>query len=345
MIRIRDLAERLNVSIGTISRALNDKADVNPLTRQRVREAAAELGYSPNQSGRSLRRGQTELVGIIVPTVGDRLIDNVFNAVLDALRRRLGEGNYDLAIFLQGRDEEVFGSLRRIAERGLVDGLVISNTLPDDPRIDYLVKKAKAFVAFGRSRSGGEHAWVDPDFESAVEKAIAELAGWGHDRIALLTSDSGVNYVQVTHEAYRHAMGRRYFAIDATWPRRMPPTEACGIAAFEAWRGADRPPTAALVADSRHAAGIYSALSKSGGVPGRDFSVIGILPEAHTFALKPALACVATDWSAVGARLGDALLLSIAANRSREGEATDAPLPIQEIVPVAYVPGGSVGPR
>ena len=68
LIGIRDLARHLDISIGTVSRALNDKADVNPLTRQRVREAAAKLGYSPNQSGRSLRRGQTDLVGMIVPT-------------------------------------------------------------------------------------------------------------------------------------------------------------------------------------------------------------------------------------------------------------------------------------
>ena len=60
---IRDLARHLDISIGTVSRALNDKADVNPETRERVREAAAKLGYSPNQSGRSLRRGAAVLRG------------------------------------------------------------------------------------------------------------------------------------------------------------------------------------------------------------------------------------------------------------------------------------------
>ena len=68
---IRDLARHLDISIGTVSRALNDKGDVNPLTRVRVREAAAKLGYSPNQSGRSLRRGRTDLVGVIVPAGSD----------------------------------------------------------------------------------------------------------------------------------------------------------------------------------------------------------------------------------------------------------------------------------
>ena len=171
LIGIRDLARHLDISIGTVSRALNGKADVNPETRQRVREAAAKLGYSPNQSGRSLRRGQTDLVGVIVPTrlANRRLINPVFLSVLDGLRRYLSEHRLDLAIFLHGQDEELFGALRRLTERGLVDGLIISNTLRLDPRIDYLLAKRQPFVAFGRSLSGGDHAWVDPDFADAVK--------------------------------------------------------------------------------------------------------------------------------------------------------------------------------
>ena len=59
MIGIKRLAQHLNVSIGTVSRALNNRPDVNDETRKRVLEAARELGYVANQSGRSLRRGQT----------------------------------------------------------------------------------------------------------------------------------------------------------------------------------------------------------------------------------------------------------------------------------------------
>src|ERR1700730_11459575 len=106
---IRELARHLDISMSTVSRALNDKADVNPETRRRVREAAAKLGYSPNQSGRSLRRGQTDLVGVIVPTNRDQtLINPVFLSVLDGLRRYLLEQRLDLAIFLYGQDEELF---------------------------------------------------------------------------------------------------------------------------------------------------------------------------------------------------------------------------------------------
>lgn len=60
---IRQLAEYLDISIGTVSRALNSKPDVNEETRRRVLAAAKELGYVANQSGRSLRQGETKVIG------------------------------------------------------------------------------------------------------------------------------------------------------------------------------------------------------------------------------------------------------------------------------------------
>src|ERR1700721_480121 len=107
------------------------------------------------------------------------VINAVFLSVLDGLRRKLSERRLDLAIFLHGPDEELFGSLRRLTERGLVDGVIIADTQHIDPRIDYLIAEKKPFVAFGRSLSGGAHPWVDPDFEAAVEGAVGHLVELG----------------------------------------------------------------------------------------------------------------------------------------------------------------------
>ncbi len=341
MIRIRDLARHLDISIGTVSRALNDKADVNPATRAKVQAAAAKLGYSPNQSGRSLRRGQTDLVGMIIPTgVDDRLISGVFLSVLDGLRRRLREDGFDLAIFLHGDDEDVFGSLKRIAERGLVDALVISNTLRHDPRIDYLVEKRRPFAAFGRSLSGGGHAWVDPDFAEATRAAVERLAALGHRRIALLLPEAPVNYLRLIHDAYHDAMARCGLPVDPAWDLRHPADERGGADAVATMLAMSACPTALLISDWRHAVGVYGALAETGLKPGDDLSLIGILPEAGTKFLTPALTTYVTDWTAIGGRLGGALLASIA---DAGGQGADARAR-QEVMPVHYVAGQSLGP-
>ena len=348
VIGIRELARHLDISIGTVSRALNDRADVNPLTRQRVREAAAKLGYSPNQSGRSLRRGRTDLIAMIVPSSPDEmLINTVFLSVLDGLRRRLGERQLDLAIFLEEGREDRLGALRRVTERGVSDALIIANTQSVDPRVDYLTKLGKPFVTFGRTNNSAHHAWVDPDFESAVEGAVARLSRLGHRRIALALPDRQIHYLDLLEAGYRRAMRANGLAVDEGWRQRRTMGERGGLEAAEALLAADPRPTAILVSDSLQTVALYRCLDEAGLRAGRDISILGLLPEARTQYLVPALATYQTDWTEIGAWLGDAVMREI--NRvavSREqGDSVPARQPDERVqlqMPVAFSPGESL---
>ena len=350
LIGIRDLARHLDISIGTVSRALNDRADVNPLTRQRVREAAARLGYSPNQSGRSLRRGRTDLVAMIVPSGSDNtLINTVFLSVLDGLKRRLGEHGLDLAIFLESGGDDRLGPLRRVTERGLADALIIADTEGVDPRVDYLGKLAKPFVAFGRTRTSARHAWIDPDFEAAVEGAIERLVALGHRRIGLALPDLNRNYLDLVAAGYRRAMRARGLPVDGCWDVRRPSGERGGLDAADGLLGADPRPTAVLVSESMHAVALYRRLSEVGLRPGQDISVLGLLPEARAQYLIPTLTTYQTNWTEIGKRLADAVTSEIAAAAAdREPEpATAAKLQrarAQYKIPVEFSPGESVNP-
>jgi DNA-binding LacI/PurR family transcriptional regulator len=347
---IRDLARHLDISIGTVSRALNDRADVNAETRNRVREAAAQLGYSPNQSGRSLRRGRTDLVGVIIPTGGNRtLITPVFLSVLDGLRRRLFEQRLDLSVFLHGPDEPLFGTLRRLTERGLVDGLIIANTQRVDPRIEYLIERRRPFVAFGRSLSGGDHAWVDPDFTQAVESSVAMLWALGHRSIALVLPVGETNYLYLILDAYLCAMKKRGLVVERAFVQRQSADETGGFAAGAAFLGAGARPTAIIVSEEIQAFGLYRHLNEAGMRPGRDISLIGILPEERVNILLPALTTFQTNWTAIGARLGETIIAAIDRPHStppqRQSKAYAGQHPLhttQTVMPVELRAGESV---
>ena len=92
---IRRLAQHLDISIGTVSRALNGRPDVNEQTRQRVLEAAATLGYVPNQSGRALRKGTTGIVGFMIETDTKISVDgdSFFLSVFDGVQSVLASGS------------------------------------------------------------------------------------------------------------------------------------------------------------------------------------------------------------------------------------------------------------
>ena len=348
MIGIRDLARHLDISIGTVSRALNDRADVNPLTRQRVREAAAKLGYSPNQSGRSLRRGRTDLVAMIVPSGTDNtLINTVFLSVLDGLKRRLGEHGLDLAVFLESGSEDRLGPLRRLTERSLADALIIADTEGVDPRVDYLLKLAKPFVAFGRTRTSARHAWVDADFEAAVEGAIERLVALGHRRIGLTLPDLRRNYLDLVVTGYRRGMRTRGLRVDDRWCVRRPTGERGGLNAADALLGADPRPTAILVSESMHAVALYRRLNEAGLRPGQDISILGLLPDARAQYLIPTLTTYQTNWTTIGKMLADAVTSEIVAAAADRGpdEWSNAEFlraRVQYKMPVEFSPGESV---
>ncbi len=348
MIGIRDLARHLDISIGTVSRALNDRGDVNPVTRERVREAAAKLGYSPNQSGRSLRRGKTDLVAMIVPSSSDdSLINSVFLSVLDGLKGKLGEHRLDLAIFLEGGRQDRLGALRRVTERGVADALIIADTEGADPRVDYLKKMRRPFVTFGRTQASARHAWVDPDFEGAVEDAVQRLVLLGHRRITLTLPDLHTHYLDLVETSFRRAMETRGLPLSRGWNLRRPADERGGLDAADALLAADRRATAVLVTNAMHAAALYRRLNEARLLPGRDISILGLLPEARGQYLIPTLSTYQTNWTEVGRYLGDAVILEIAKTSaefvSRDAKGSKTPHKrVQFKVAVDYSPGESV---
>ncbi len=208
-------------------------------------------------------------------------------------------------------------------ERGIADAVIISDTQSADPRVDYLAKLRKPFVTFGRTRAAARHAWVDPDFEAAVEDAVAHLVELGHRRIGLALPELHTNYVDLIEAGYRRAMRARGFPVDEGWDIRRPASERGGIEAADALLANDPRPTAVLVTNAMHAVALYRRLNEFGLRPGRDISVLGLLPEARAEYLIPTLTTYQTNWTEIGRRLGDAVVSEIA-RASAEREAQDA---------------------
>src|SRR5215475_4726826 len=100
MVDIRELARRSGVSAATVSRALNDRADVSAATRARIRSLAAELGYLPSQPARTLVRKRSDTVGLIWDTGYDRegRRHPFLQDLLVALKRPLSDAGYHLML-------------------------------------------------------------------------------------------------------------------------------------------------------------------------------------------------------------------------------------------------------
>ena len=334
---IRTLAQHLGLSIGTVSRALNGKKDVNPDTRQRVIEAAATHGYTPNQSGRALRSGRTNSVGFMLTLEHDSAAhgDPFFMALFEGVQAGLAEEDIDLVVLLARDGEDQLDFLRRNVSRGIVDGWLLSATQHHDARIDYLLGSNIPFVTLGRSASGGTQPWIDLDFEGLVEQAMARFIAAGHRRIGLVAPPAKVNNSYIVIDTYRRQLRDAGIEGDDSLIHQGFADELDGeVAARDLMQRAD-PPSAVLVMGETAPVGFYNGLRGIGVVPGRDVAVIGARANPAIDALQPALTCFTLSLRDLGLALAGALLPLL------DKDGGGAQPPVQILWPMQLVPGRS----
>lgn len=312
---IRQLAEQLNISIGTVSRALNGRPDVNDATRKRVLEAAAELGYVPNQSGRSLRQGTTNAIGFMIESgagiAGNS--DNFFFGVFDGVQNVLGRHHLDLVVLPCSTDEDPAAYLQRMVTRRIVDALIISATHRKDQRIELLSKARIPFIALGRSGTQGPHPWLDLDFEGVASRSVDRLVARGHRRIAVGAPSNDINLSFVYLDGYKAALQRHGIEFDPRLVMRVASSEQGGYQLAHDILAMDDRPTAVVLVYELLAVGLYRGLNEAGLAPGKDIAVIGFREAPLSKFLSPALTCFSVSLRDLGISLGESLLASMPA--------------------------------
>jgi DNA-binding LacI/PurR family transcriptional regulator len=335
---IHQLAKHLDISIGTVSRALNDKPDVNPQTRKRVLEAAEKFGYVANQSGRSLRKGTTNVVGLMIESSPESIenSDNFFSGLTGGLQPVLTRHNLDLVMLPCPNDEDPQEYLKRMVARRLVDAMIISATQRVDARIDLLIKAKIPFVALGRSTSGGSHRWIDLDFEGVANSAVDRLVAQGHRRIAITAPCTDINLGHVFIDAYTSALARHGLAFDPALVIRAPSTESGGYQAASTLLSIEPRPTAVILIYEMMAIGLYQRLTQAGIFPGKDIAIIGFRESPRAKYLQPALTCYRLSLNDLGKALAETLLaLMPAHSEAYQDHARN------RIWPLALAPGES----
>ena len=308
---IRKLAKELQLSVSTVSRALNDSDEVSAKTRERVREAALRQGYAPNKAAESLRKGRLDIIGLMLPArrEEENYTLGLFMTLADGLQSVLGPHGMDLVMYGSKTYEEEFSRLRRIVERRHVDGVILAGTRRHDERLDYVAGRRFPFVAFGRSESGGDHAWIDLDFEAAADEGVARLVAQGHTRIAIGVPGNDAMQAHVYLSAWHKALAKHGLQARPADVQINELSERGGYLITETLLGLTEPPTAIMFQSDAMAIGAYSKLHALGQVPGRDLAISGgILAGDVPEYLSPRLSGFTLDAFALGQHMAKALL-------------------------------------
>lgn len=203
-ITIYDIAQKLNISVATVSRGLKDNEVVNKQTRKKIFELAEKMGYRSNHFARNLRQQQTHTIGVIV----HELNSNFMTSVLAGIEKVTAETGYDIVITHSSESfiKEAANVNNLFHKR--VDGLIASLSF-DTENLDHFepfVKKGIPVIFFDRVEQDGGSSVVIIDNYKCGYQATKHLIDQGCRRIAHVTSSLKRNVYLDRFRGYRDAI-------------------------------------------------------------------------------------------------------------------------------------------
>jgi LacI family transcriptional regulator len=203
-VNLKHLAEALQLSIGTVSRALNDRYDISQATKERVRALAEELNYTPNSFASNLRRNKSNTIGVIVPEVANPF----FSLALNGIEELASRHNYHVIIQLSREDNSHELAVMRQLVRSQIDGLLwsVASGSQNSAQLEVLRDRGIPVVLFDRVHSGYDVPTVTTDDYESSYQATRHLLEAGCRVIAHLAIAGDLSISQRRWLGYCHAL-------------------------------------------------------------------------------------------------------------------------------------------
>jgi LacI family transcriptional regulator len=323
-ITLEMVAREAGVSPSTVSRILNGTARVRESKVRAVKDAIAKLQFVPNPVARSLARGKSMSIGIVIQNIDSPF----YGEALGAIEKRLFRAHY-AALFVSGhwRQADERACIAHLLSRR-VDGIIlVTSCLPDKELL--LLSKKVPMVLTGRQIKAERIYSLDVDSTPGARLATEHLIGQGHRRIAFLAGPADRLDAAQRFDGYKAALAAQGIPVDMKLVALGDYTPEGGYAAMNRLLDSGIPFTAALAANDESASGAMLALHRRGLQVPQDVSLVGYddLP-ASRFRIPP-LTTVHRFISEVGEGAAEAII-DLLEGRAPTAGAPAATLAIRE---------------
>lgn len=320
---IRDVAKKLNLSITTVSRALDGYDDVAEQTRQLVIEAAKQMNYVPNRAARQLRLQKAETIGFIIPSISKRFDEAFFTEFIAGTGEELSNQDFDLLVSNATTDEGEHKLYHRWVNSNKVDGFILNRIHKHDWRVNYLSQQDVPFVALGRSQDGINYPCVRIEGAEAYLDLVRHIQAKGFSRFAFIGGPKDlIDHIERL-QWFRSALKKCALQVDQM---NIVSTGMSSTAGYEATRALitrSVPPDAILCVNDEVAFGALHAAHEQGFTIGRDIAVVGFDGVQDAKHSEPPLTTLDIPVFDIARQLVHMLLRTI------EGEAVDSPILIK----------------
>ncbi|HZC38758.1 MAG TPA: LacI family DNA-binding transcriptional regulator, partial [Sphingomicrobium sp.] len=264
---IRDVAKRAQLSVATVSRALNGLENVSEQARARIADAVRELAYVPHAGARSLSLARSNAIGVVLPD----LHGEFFSEIVRGMDREASSRGYLLLLSnMHGRKEQAVTALH--AMRGRVDGLIVmAPHLAEAELAQALPVRFPAVLINTRAEEDGRPA-IHLDNAAGASAVVEHLVGIGRKRLVHIAGPVGNLDAQERAEAFRKACTKHSIDCEIV---QGDFAEESGAAAIRALLRSGRDFDAVFAGNDNMALGVLQALRAAGKRVPEDVAVAG----------------------------------------------------------------------
>jgi LacI family transcriptional regulator len=332
---ISDVAEKVGLTKGTVSRALNGYPDISDRTRHRVMRAAEDMGYSPLAHAQAIKTGRVRSIGLVLQVSEHDAHGPFLTDFLAGVTTAASDESWTLAVATASSDADMINTIERLVSEHKADGFILPRTLSQDPRASCLTELGVPFILFGRMEDTTGCSWFDILGEEAMRQAVLRLHDLGHRRIGFVNGGDEYHFARLRHQGYLEGLAAVGLKPDPALTRHNVRLTSDGKAATLDLMCQPEPPTAIVFATDELALGAYHAAPELGIDIGQDLSVIAYDGIPEGLYASPPLTTFSVDMRGAGRTLASLLIRQI------RGE---APEDLRETAQAQLVIQGSDGP-
>lgn len=305
-VRMKDIAEELNVSVVTVSKVLRNQGDISLETRRRVLQRAKELNYQPNWVARSLVTRKTYLIGLVFPD----LMHSFFAEVAKGVSRKMRAGGYNIVIAHSEEDPEV----ERQEIEGLlsrrVDGLIIASAqAPRQTRIFKRIEEDKVpYVLIDRQVAGVKANFVGVSDEHVGRLATEHMIAQGFKRLAHIRGPENTTTGIGRAKGFHDTCAAHGISVPEQWVVPGLFNDEGGFQAMQKLLALDSRPNGVVCYNDPVAAGAMKAALQAGVRISEDIAVIGAGNVHYSDLLRVPLSTIDQHSTALGESAADLLL-------------------------------------
>lgn len=196
---LQTLADITGLSLSTVSLSLRDGSALKRETREKVAKAAKQVGYVPNRAGVRLRTGRTNVLTLVL--AADENVIDFTRILIQGIGSHIRGTKFHLNVIPEFQSADPLAAIRYIMDNRSADGIILTHTRAQDPRVGMMMDAQFPFISYGRTASETPHPFHDFNAERFIEMSVERLAQKGRKRIVLAAVDNGtMNYaIMVEH--------------------------------------------------------------------------------------------------------------------------------------------------